>query len=73
MLYTKCTVHDGDGGRCGVTDVCALVRTYDRDPTIDDAELLHEHRVCFDHRQQMGLPEQDVALYPLGMRELVDA
>lgn len=71
MLYTKCTVHDGEGGRCNTTDVCTLVRTY----TYSDGkpELLHEHRVCFTHRQQMGLPEQDIAIMPDGWRELLDA
>lgn len=71
MLYTKCTVHDGEGGHCGATDMCALVRTYGyRD---QDVELLHEHRVCFDHRQEMGLPEKDIAIMPDGWRELLDA
>lgn len=72
MLYTQCTVHNGNGGRCGRTDVCALVKTYVAD-AYGQAVLLHEHRVCFDHRRQMGLPEQDVAILPDGLHELTDA
>lgn len=71
MLYTRCTVHDGEGGTCGTTDICALVQTYSYG--VDGRPVLvHEHRVCFDHRRQTGLPEQDVALMPDGTHELTD-
>lgn len=71
MLYTRCTVHDGTGGRCGVTDVCSLVRTMVG--SADEGwEVLHEHRVCHAHRVEMGLPDRDVALTPGGMVDLVD-
>lgn len=72
MLYTKCTVRDGLGGHCGHTDVCTLVQTYVYTHK-GDRVLLHEHRVCFEHRRQMGLPEQDIAILPDGLHHLADA
>jgi hypothetical protein len=73
MLYTRCTAHDGHGGRCGKTDICTLVRTFVKADDSDELRLAHEHRVCFDCRQKMGLPELDIAMTPAGTFELVDA
>lgn len=64
MLYTRCTVHDGHGGRCGVTDLCTHVRTIDAAGVV-----MHEHDVCLEHRQSLGLSlDKDCDLTPAGMR-----
>lgn len=60
-LATVCTVHDGYGGRCGVTAQCTRVVTLN-----GDGATLHDHQVCPDHRRQMGLPDHDVVMTPSG-------
>lgn len=52
-----CTVHNGEGGTCGVEDQCTTVRTLRA-----DGQILHQHDVCRRHRTEMGLPEWDVDL-----------
>lgn len=54
---TTCTVHDGEGGRCGIVDQCTHVVT-----EAADGRILHEHDVCRKHRIQMRLPEWDVTI-----------
>lgn len=63
---TDCTVHDGKGGRCGVTAQCTTVRTLDH-----TGRVLHEHSVCPRHRPAMGLPEHDVEITSEGEHRLL--
>ena len=60
-----CTVHDGQGGRCGTVDQCTHVLTRG-----GDGEVLHEHWVCSAHRRQMDLPEHAVVITPEGEARL---
>lgn len=57
----ECTVHDGQGGRCGRLDQCTHVVTVNA-----AGEVLHEHWVCSTCRARMGLPEHSVTLGPSG-------
>lgn len=62
MLYTRCTAYTDPPQRCGVTDLCTLVRTM----TTRGNQLVveHQHRVCATCRDTMNLPPYDVAITP---------